>query len=59
MESQPASAPSNAEILALTLRPVKAAPAAEVSISSLNLQGASGRPIPHAQLASFRTTIAP
>jgi hypothetical protein len=55
---QPAAA-GDSEILALTLRPLKAAPSAEVSIASLSLQGAAGRPIPHAQLAAFRTTITP
>jgi hypothetical protein len=56
---QQPTAAGDSEILALTLRPVKAAPSAEVSIASLNLQGAAGRPIPHAQLAAFRTTITP
>jgi hypothetical protein len=55
---QPAAA-GDSEILALTLRPLKPAPSAEVSIASLSLQGAAGRPIPHAQLAAFRTTITP
>jgi hypothetical protein len=56
---QQASAVADTELLALTLKPLKPAPSAEVSIASLNLQGAAGRPIPHAQLAAFRTTITP
>jgi hypothetical protein len=56
---QKPAAGSDAELLALTLMPVKAAPSAEVTIASVNLQGASGQPIPHDRLSSFRTTITP
>jgi hypothetical protein len=50
---------ADAELLALTLLPVKTAPAAELSIASVNLQGAAGRPIPHDRIATFRTAITP
>jgi hypothetical protein len=50
---------SGAQLLALTLRPLKLGPAAEVSIASLDLQGAAGRPIPYDRVATFRTAITP
>jgi hypothetical protein len=53
---QPAAG-ANAELLALTLMPLKPAPAAEVTIASLNLQGAAGRPIPYDRIGAFRTAI--
>jgi hypothetical protein len=55
---QPAAGP-NSELLELTLMPLKAASAAEVTVSSLNLQGPAGRPIPHDRVAAFRTAITP
>ncbi len=54
----PASA-SDAEMLVLTFKPIKAAAAAEISVASLNLQGAAGRTIAYNGLTPFRTTITP
>jgi hypothetical protein len=53
----PASA-SDAEMLVLTFKSIKAA-AAEISVASLNLQGAAGRTIAYNGLTPFRTTITP
>jgi Cohesin domain len=53
----PASA-SDAEMLVLTFKSIKAA-AAEISVASLNLQGAAGRTIAYSSLTPFRTTITP
>ncbi len=50
---------SDAEFLVLTFRPLKAAPVAELSIASLNLQGAAGRTIAFDQVAAFKTAITP
>jgi hypothetical protein len=57
--SQKAAAAADAELLILTFRPVKAAPAAELSVSSLNLQGAAGRPIAFGPPEAFKTAISP
>jgi len=54
----PASA-SDAEMLVLTFKSIKAAAAAEISVASLNLQGAAGRTIAYNGLTPFRTTITP
>src|SRR5258706_2562203 len=54
----PASA-SDAEMLVLTFKSIKAVAAAEVSVASLNLQGAAGRTIAYNGLTPFRTTITP
>ncbi|HZN24530.1 MAG TPA: cohesin domain-containing protein [Burkholderiales bacterium] len=56
---QKPAAGSDAELLALTLMPVKPGNGAEVTISSVSLQGAAGRPILHDRVAAFRTTITP
>jgi hypothetical protein len=50
---------ANAELVVLTLVPLKAAPTTEVSVTSLSLQGPSGRPIAHDRVASFKTSITP
>src|SRR5882762_2244048 len=50
---------SDAEMLVLTFKSIKAAAAAEISVSSLNLQGAAGRTIAYNGLTPFRTTITP
>jgi len=50
---------SDAELLVLTFRPLKSAPAAELSVSALTLQGAAGRPIAFGPLVAFKTTITP
>jgi len=54
-----AGAAADAELLVMTFKPVKAGATAEVNVASLNLQGAAGRVIAHAQLDSFRTSITP
>jgi len=54
----PASA-SDAEMLVLTFKSIKAVAAAEISVASLNLQGAAGRTIAYNGLTPFRTTITP
>jgi len=54
----PASA-SDAEMLVLTFKPKRAAASAEISVASLNLQGAAGRAIAYNGVTPFRTTIAP
>jgi hypothetical protein len=54
----PASA-SDAEMLVFTFKSIKAVAAAEISVASLNLQGAAGRTIAYNGLSPFRTTITP
>lgn len=49
----------DAEFLVLTFIPRKTAPAAELSIASLNLQGPAGRSIAFGRPDTFRTAIAP
>jgi hypothetical protein len=50
---------SDAEMLVLTFKPKRAAVAAEISVASLNLQGAAGRAIAYSGVTPFRTMIAP
>jgi len=50
---------ADAEFLVLTFMPLKTAPAAELSIASLNLQGPAGRTIAFDPLVAFRTAITP
>lgn len=58
--SSPGSVPvSDAELLVLTFRSIKSASVAELSISSLNLQGTAGRTIAFDSLAAFKTAIIP
>ena len=54
----PASA-SGAELLVLTFRTVKTAAATDLSIASLNLQGAGGRAVAFSQPAAFKIAISP
>ncbi len=54
----PASA-SDAEMLVLTFKSIKAVATAEISVASLNLQGAAGRTIAYGSLTPFKTTITP
>jgi general secretion pathway protein D len=54
----PASA-TDAEMLVLTFKPKRAAASAEISVASLNLQGAAGRTIAYNGVTPFRTAIAP
>ena len=54
----PSVAPgADAELVIVTFKPLKAGATAELSMSALSLQGASGRAIAHEQPASFRATI--
>ena len=50
---------SDAEMLVLTFKSIKAAAAAEISVASLNLQGVAGRTIAYGSLTPFKTTIIP
>jgi len=50
---------SDAEILVLTFKTIRPAAAAEISIASLNLQGAAGRAINYSSPSPFKTTITP
>jgi len=50
---------ADAEFLVLTFMALKTAPAAELSIASLNLQGPTGRPIAFSLLTAFKTAISP
>ena len=56
--SSPAAAAGNdAELVVVTFRPIKRGITAELSMSALSLQGASGRAIAHEQHGAFRTAI--
>jgi hypothetical protein len=55
--SPAAAAGDNAELVVVTFRPIKRGITAELSMSALSLQGASGRAIAHKQLGAFRTSI--
>ncbi len=57
--SQNPTPAADAEFVVLTFRPLKAAPAAELSIASLNLQGPAGRMIAFDPLVAFKTAITP
>ncbi len=59
VSNQIAASASDAEMLVLTFKSIKAAPAAEISVASLNLQGAAGRTIAYGSLTPFKTTIIP
>lgn len=50
---------TDAEFVVLTFKPLKTAPAAELSIASLNLQGSAGRAIAFDPLVAFKTAITP
>jgi hypothetical protein len=50
---------SDADLIVLVFKTVKTAPAAQLSVSSLSLQGPAGRPIAVSQLDTFRTVIFP
>ena len=58
VSNQTPSSASDAEMLVLTFKSIKAA-AAEISVASLNLQGAAGRTIAYGSLTPFKTTITP
>jgi hypothetical protein len=55
--SQPAAPGTDAELLIVTLRPIKRGATAELSMGALSLQGAAGRAIAHEQVAAFRAAI--
>lgn len=57
--SQNPTPAADAEFLVLTFIPLKTAPAAELSIGSLNLQGPAGRVIAFDPLVGFKTAITP
>jgi hypothetical protein len=50
---------SDPELLVLTFKPRKSGVQAEISLTSLNLQGIAGRPLPHDALASFQASVTP
>jgi hypothetical protein len=49
--------PADAELLVITFKPIRPGATAELTLSSLILQGASGRTIAHDRPAAFRTAI--
>jgi hypothetical protein len=53
------AAGNDPELLVLTFKPRKSGAQAEVNLTSLNLQGAEGRPVAHDVLASFRAPVVP
>ena len=55
--SPPAAPGADAELVIVTFRPLKRGATAELSMSSLSLQGAAGRAISHERVSSFRTAI--
>jgi hypothetical protein len=48
---------ADAELVVVTFKPIKAGTTAEVTLSSVALQGAAGRALAHNQVAAFRTDI--
>jgi hypothetical protein len=50
---------ADAELIILTFKPIRPAAAAEVKISSLQLQGAVGKPIAVEPVSAYRTSITP
>jgi hypothetical protein len=50
---------TDAELLVLTFKPIKAGTSAELSVAALNLQGAAGRPVAYTAMTAFKTTITP
>jgi hypothetical protein len=48
---------ADAELVVVTLRPIKRGATAELSMSALSLQGSAGRTIAHDQPQAFRTAI--
>jgi hypothetical protein len=55
--SKPAAAGADAELLVMTFRPLKRGATAELGISALNLQSATGRAIAHVPLGAYRAAI--
>ncbi|MBI5908636.1 MAG: hypothetical protein HY848_01575 [Betaproteobacteria bacterium] len=50
---------ADAEFLVLAFKPIKPGAVAEISIASLNLQGAAGRAIAHDTIAAYRVAVTP
>jgi hypothetical protein len=50
---------TDAELLLVTFRPLKAGATAELNMASLSLRGMAGRSVAHAQFAAFRAPITP
>jgi hypothetical protein len=48
---------ADAELVVVTFKPIKSGATAEVSLSSLALQGAAGRALAYSQVSAFRTAI--
>jgi len=59
VSNQSPGSASDAEMLVLTFKSIRAAAAAEISVASLNLQGAAGRTIAYGSLTPFKTAITP
>ena len=55
--SKPATPGADAELVVVTLKPLKRGATAELSMSALNLQSATGRAIAHGQIGAFRAAI--
>ena len=55
--AQPPAPAADAELVIVTFRPIKRGATAELSMSSLNLQGNTGRSIANEQVAAFRAPI--
>jgi hypothetical protein len=53
------SAATDADLLVLSFKPLKPAPAAEVKIAALTLQGAVGKPVAVEPVSAYRTAITP
>lgn len=53
------SAATDADLLVLSFKPLKPAPAAEVKIAALTLQGAVGKPVAVEPISTYRTAITP
>ena len=55
--SKPLPPGADAELVVVTFKPLKRGATAELGMSSLSLQGAAGRTIPHERVAVFRAAI--
>lgn len=55
--SQPVPPGTDAELVIVTLRPIKRGATAELTMSALSLQGVAGRAIAHDHVAAFRAAI--
>ena len=55
--SKPLPPGADAELIVVTFKPLKRGVTAELGMSSLSLQGAEGRTIPHERVAAYRAAI--